>query len=209
MSPQEDLFEHYVRLTALGMRQEAKEVVAKIVASVSDSDEQERWTSKHLDQLPTNGKGCIQYDLYRYIVFPSLRRAFDRGEAEASYLLGNYWNNLVSDQRLFEQAERRGRTDFFRIAFSADPSSERYRSSYLGAIISNLEYAYHEWPTGILIDPDEDWRQELADLESQLVLATSLDKNGTYTDFIAKWSREKDEYAVRLAKAERTESYGF
>ena len=88
--------------------------------------------------------------------------------------------------------------EFFCEAYNANPNSSLYESAYLGSLLQVLEYTFHEWPTGILID-HADWRNELDDLREQLSLAMSLDRNGEYVDLLAEWSQITEDYGKRLA----------
>ena len=122
----------------------------------------------------------------------------ERGEPEASYLLGKHAQNLYSDDALWKQIGYRSMTELFREAYDTNPSSSRYRSAYLGAILASLSYKFHEWPSGILIE-HADWRQELRDLRGQISLAMSLDPDGENESLLAEWSQITDQYGKRLA----------
>ena len=194
----EELFEQFLKFDALGMRKEAKRAACALVKEVSDSTAKDRWTKSNLSRMPRNGARRVRHEIFKEIVFPSLKAAFDRGEAEASYLFGEYSQNLYSDRVLFNQLDQRTALDFFREAFASDPSSTRYQSAYLGALLGLLRYSFHEWPSGILIEPDN-WRKGLAGLRAQLSHAQSLDRNSEYSDLFAQWFAYVDEYEARLS----------
>ncbi len=124
-----------------------------------------------------------------------------RGEPEASYLLGKHIQNLYSDEALWKQIGYRSKTELFREAYDTNPSSARYREGYLGAVLADLGYTFHEWPSGILIE-HTNWRQELGDLRGQISLAMSLDPSGEYESLLAEWCQILDQYEKRLAAKE-------
>ncbi|WP_306114107.1 MULTISPECIES: hypothetical protein [unclassified Roseovarius] len=194
----EELFEQFLKFDALGMRKEAKRAVSALIKEVSDNAAKDRWTKVNLSRMPRNRASRVRHEIFKEIVFPSLKAAFDRGEAEASYLFGKYSQNLYSDRALFNQLDQRTALELFREAFDSDPSSTRYQSAYLGALLGLLRYSFHEWPTGILIDHD-DWRKGLDGMRAQLSLARSLDRNSEYSGLFAQWFAYVDEYEARLS----------
>jgi len=194
----EGLLEEFLHFESLGLRNEAKRAVLVLVDTVASIEEKEAWTNANLKRLPLNRSNRIRHEIYKHIVFPSLKAALHRGEAEAYYLFGKYAGNLYSDRSLFKQVGERGAMEFFCEAYNANPNSSLYESAYLGSLLQVLEYTFHEWPTGILID-HADWRNELDDLREQLSLAMSLDRNGEYVDLLAEWSQITEDYGKRLA----------
>lgn len=175
----DQLLEQFLRFDALGLKREAKQAVLAIVEAVSGLDAKKTWVQNHLDRLPVNRASRIRHEIFEHIVFPALKAGFDRGDPEASYLLGKYSQNLSSKRALFEQMGGRSATDLFRAAFQNDSNSVRYRRAYLSSLIDELGYVFHEWPTGILID-HSDWHEGLRELRGELSAALSLDEEGTY-----------------------------
>jgi len=196
-----ELFERFLRYEKLGMRNEAKKSALDLVASVCGSNSEETWTRDNLHQLPLNGAGRIRHEIFQYIVFPSLKAAMEQVDPEASYLLGKYVQNLYSDDTLWKQVGYRSKTELFREAYDASPNSPRYRGAYLAAVLADLGYTFHEWPSGILIE-HANWRQELRDLRGQISLAMSLDLNGENASLLAEWLEITDQYEKQLAAKE-------
>ncbi|MDC0658751.1 hypothetical protein N6L27_12135 [Leisingera sp. SS27] len=198
----DDALEQFLRFDALGLRQKSKQAVLKLVEAVSSLEAKTVWTHNYLEQLPLNGSGRIRHEIYEDIVFPALQSGFDRGEAEASYLLGKYAQNLYARPALREQMEQRSEVDFFRLAFQGAPSSEKYRRAYLSSLMNSLRQDFHEWPTGILLDPAKPWRVALMDLKEELSIALSLDREGQFVALLGKWSEITEQYEKRLARRE-------
>ena len=180
------------------MRKEAKESALHLVASVCGSNAEEAWTRDNLHLLPLNRAGRIRHEIFQFIVFPPLKSGMERGEPEASYLLGKHIQNLYSDDALYRQIDYRSKTELFQEAYVGNPSSPQYRDAYLSSVLENLSFAFHEWPSGILIE-HTDWQQELRELRAQISLAVSLDRSGEYEGLLAEWSQWTDQYEVRLA----------
>lgn len=194
----QDLFEQYLNFDALGMRKEAKRAVDALVDTLSDAQAKEAWTRTNLHRLARNSASRVRHEIFRHIVFPTIKAAYDRGDAEARYLFGKYSQNLYSDRALFDQMGGRVAMDFFEEAFHADPNSVLYQDAFLGSLIGELQHLFHEWPIGILIDHD-DWRKGMDGLKAQLSMAQSLDRNGTYSDLLARWRACTEEYESRLS----------
>lgn len=199
MDLQEELLEQFLRFDKLGMRREAREAVLNLVASVCGSNAEDAWTRDNLDRLPLNNASRIRHEIFQSVVFPSLKAKVERGDPEASYLLGKHFQNLISDSALHERIGYRSNTELFRDAYNSNPSSAKYGGAYLDSVIETLRYTFHEWPTGILIE-HTNWRQELRGLRATLSLAMSLDRRGEYKGILAKWSQITDQYEDRLAE---------
>lgn len=197
----EDMLQKFLCYNALGLRQEAKRAVSALVNSFPNLESKKVWTLDNLDRIPKNYESCIRHEIYENIIFPVLKDGFERGDPKASYLLGEYSQNLYKNRSLFEQMDERTEIDFFRIAFISEPKSVQYQRAYLGSLVSNLRYIFHEWPSGILID-QTNWREELSDLRAQVLLALSLDRESQYSDLLAEWTNIIDQYKVRLEKWE-------
>lgn len=193
----EELFEQFLRYDALGMRKKAQSAVFALIKDIPDDVAKDAWTKENLSRMPRNKAGRVRHEIFKEIVFPSLKKAFDRGDAEASYLLGLHSQNLHSDRTLHSQVDQCTELDFFRKAFESDANSTRYQSAYLGAVMDSLLYCFHEWPAGILIDTD-DWRKGLESLREQLSLAQSLDRKNEFSGRITQWLSYIDEYETRL-----------
>ncbi|MEO9684003.1 MAG: hypothetical protein ABJF86_18640 [Tateyamaria sp.] len=170
-----------------------------IIDAVPSLDAKTVWTQNNLDRLPLNRTNRIRHEIYESIVFPVLKAKFGRDEPDASYLLGKYWQNLVTMRSLSEQMNHRSATDFFRIAFELEPSSVRYRHAYLTSLINDLNFTFHEWPTGILID-HTNWQEDIQRLKEQLSLAGSLDKDRRFSADLADWFEVSQQYETRLAE---------
>lgn len=126
----DDLLDSFLEFDALGQRTEAKQAALAIVDAVSAFDAKVAWARRNLDRLPLNRNGRIRHEIYQGIVFPVLKAEFDRGNAEASYLLGKYWQNLIANRASYMQMGEPSARCFFRLAFQFEPSSERYQRAY-------------------------------------------------------------------------------
>lgn len=175
----EELFERFLRFDKLSIRKEAKESALDLVASVCGSNAEETWTQDNLHRLPLKGAGRIRHEIFEFIVFPSLKAGMERGEPEASYLLGKHVQNLYSDDALHKAVGYRSETQLFQEAYDANPNSPQYRNAYRGSVLDNLYFAFHEWPSGLPIE-HTNWQQELRDLRGQISLAMSLDPSGEH-----------------------------
>lgn len=195
----DELLEQFLRLEALGLKQESKQAVLAILDAVHSLDARVTWTRNNLDRLRFNGASRIRHEIYEIIVFPALKAEFDRGDPEASYLLGKYVNNLYESRPLHEQLDQRSATDFFRIAFQSAPRCVRYRRAYLSSLLGGLKYTFHEWPSGILID-HTDWHAALRELREELSVAVSLDSDGEFAAVLAEWFKNTEQYERWLAE---------
>ncbi|MEP5630457.1 MAG: hypothetical protein ABJP79_01095 [Tateyamaria sp.] len=199
----DDLLDEFLKFDALGLKKEAKQIVLAIIDTVPSLDAKTVWTQNNLDRLPLNCSSQIRHEIYESIVFPVLKAEFSRDEPDASYLLGKHWQNLVTMRSLSEQMDHRSATDFFRIAFELEPSSVRYRHAYLTSLINDLDFTFHEWPTGILID-HTNWQEDMQRLKEKLSLADSLDKDGRFSADLAVWVEASQQYETRLAEQRRS-----
>lgn len=193
----DELFEQFLKFEKLGLRKEAKKVVTALVEDVCDDAAKIAWTKSNLHRLPRNKNSRIRHEIFKEIVFPSLKAAFDCGDAESSYLFGIYSQNLYSDSDLFDQMGQRTDLDFFKRAFETVPSSEQYESAYLGALLNFLQYLFHEWPTGILINHTK-WKEGLEKLKNDISLAQSLDRKKKHSECLVQWLEYIEEYEKRL-----------
>jgi hypothetical protein len=199
----EDLLEQYLRFDALGLKLKTTQAVLSLVDAVSCMEAKVSWTRDNLDRLPLNRQGRIRHEIFENIIFPGLLDGFKNGDSEASYLLGSYAQNLYANPSIFEQVSERSALDFFRIAFQYDTSSARYQHAYLSSIIKDLEYVFHEWPAGILIDPSN-FSDALFELKGELSIALSLDRDKQYTTQLVEWREATEQYELR--RAERKDS---
>lgn len=195
----DDLLDSFLEHDALGKKTEAKQAALAIVDAVSDFDAKVAWTRRNLDRLPLNRACRIRNEIYQGIVFPALKAEFDRGDAEASYLIGKYWQNLIANSARYTQMGEPPARDFFRLAFECKPSSHRYREAYLNAVVSGLKYTFHEWPTGILID-HSNLQDELLQLKEEFDLVQSQDKDRKFAADLVEWIEATKQYERRLAK---------
>lgn len=193
----DELLERFLHFEAIGLKEEATQTVLAIVDTLSSLEAMNAWTRNNLHRLPINKASRIRHELYERIIFPALKADFERGDPEASYLLGEHIQNLYSSHTLMEEIGQRSSRDFFRIAFQRDPSSVRYQRAYLGALISDLQFAFHEWPNGIIID-HKDWREGLSGVRDLLSLALSLDSDRAYYSLLSEWIENTDQYEKRL-----------
>ncbi|WP_322888830.1 MULTISPECIES: hypothetical protein [unclassified Yoonia] len=194
----DDLLEQFLHFDALGLKKESKQAVLAIIDIVHSLDAKVAWTQNNLDRLQWNRRSRIRHEFYEAIIFLALKADFDRGDPEASYLLGKYAQNLYSSPSLHAQIGQRSAMDFFRIAFQSAPSCVRYRRAYLCSLLNGLQYAFHEWPSGILID-HTNWHSELRELREQLSVASSLDSDDEFAATLAEWFENTEQYERRLA----------
>ncbi|MEM8978836.1 MAG: hypothetical protein AAGD04_05090 [Pseudomonadota bacterium] len=187
----------FLEFERLGLKKDAKQAALAIVDAVSTYDDKVAWTRNNLHKLQFNRGGRIRHEIFAGIIFPVLKAEFENGDAEASYLLGKYWSNLFSIPAHYLQMGEPTSGDFFRIAFQIEPSSDRYRQAYLDALVSGLRYAFHEWPSGILID-HSNWQGEMCELREEFAQVESLDTDGKYAVEITAWIIATEQYEKHL-----------
>lgn len=188
----------YLEFDRQGLRGKVKEAVRTPVDVISKNNAQDAWTRKYLQELPINKHSRIQHEIYRGIVFPALRVRFELGEPEAHYLLGLYWNNFVSSSEFTDQIGHFSREEFYERAYLVKPEEERYRTRYLDAIMDRLEFVFHEWPSGVLID-HENWSGELSVLRNDIDLASVLDIGRIHARRLKEFTSMATAYRRRLA----------
>lgn len=201
MKTSEKLLASLLEFERLGLRVKAKEAAYALIEALPSLNDKDAWTRANLHTLPTNGQSRIRHEIYDGIVFPALRAGYERNDPEAFYLLGKTWQNFISGDVFAKQIGFHSSEFFFERAYQVDPSSERYKRAFLGALIVKFDYLFHEWPSGILINHDN-WPAELVELKSNIELASSLDESGQHVEDIREFLEKTNIYSDRLSSHE-------
>lgn len=206
----DDALAAFLRAREAGLRAPLREAAAALVASGPTIGDKDAWVRRHLDVVsggasaggPGSGRARIRHEIYEGIVLPALLRRLEAGDPEAAYLLGLHVENALASRTFEDRVGHVGQAHLFRRAWNGKPNDDLYRRAWVEAAVRGLRQAFHEWPAGILIDPDASWRAELAAIETELARVGEADVEGRHEVEIARWREWTATYRARLARRE-------
>ncbi len=190
-------FQAYLEFTRLGLRGKAKVAITALIAALPSLGDKKNWTREHLEQLPRNGKGQIQHNIYSRIVFPALQAGIEQGEPKAFYLLATTWQNVCSTGEAADIVKSWSQIELYKRAIDGEPDCSRYKMSLLDLLIKNFDFLDHEWPSGILVD-HRYASAELDQIKEEIDLARLLDVEGHHTGRLDIFSTRIDIYLEHI-----------
>lgn len=144
-------YDKFKRLHILRRDAEAKAAMEEFIGSFHD-DERQAWTRWFLENEPFGHK--IRHELYRDLIFPTLKAAYDLRETWAYRELARTAQNLYSARDLWDQVEHKTAGAILRELLTLDPADRAAQQMLLQENLNGLRNAVHEWPTGILFGLD-------------------------------------------------------
>ena len=151
------------------------------------------WTYKNLLNVDKNRASRIRHEIYDGIAFPVLLDGCKRKDPECCYLMGMTYSNLTNYMGSADGIEDISRIELLKIAYSADPTSQKFRLALLEGLLGSFSFYDHERPSGILGDtyPFEELTQETK-------LAIELDEECLFGERLAEFSNRIEQYAERI-----------
>ena len=178
----EFLYAAFVAKLASGRKEEAKLAIRRFIESFNNLEEKEDWTRRFLSTTKPGTK--LRHELYEEVVLPVLMAGYETRDPWSLYWLAQTSRNaryfgrrldLPSPQELLKEAH------------ALDPSSDAIRRDLLCRLLNGFEYMAHEWPAGLLYDPDSPWQTQYWEILAEIKLARELDSSGKYAGRIAKF----------------------
>ncbi|WP_162617529.1 hypothetical protein [Yoonia maritima] len=189
----QDHYQDFLKYERLGLRDEAQKSVLLFVKSVSSFADKEIWTHANLLSVERNRSFQIRHEIYDVIAYPVLLEGYKRDDPECLYLMGMTFQNLIYYMKQPLGISWCDREDLLKRAYFSEPSSGKYRTALLSALMDKFRDCDHEWPVGILGDVFP-----FSELKQDIVLALKLDKRSQCADRISEFSDRVDQYIERI-----------
>lgn len=193
-----DAFFEYRTAEREGRKADAKRHVESFLNSINSDAERREWIAHHLPDMIVNGAGRIRHELFVEVVWPVLSVDVRNGDVHAMITLARLGQNMISAKVPEFQPGYGNETALWRMAFERCPESETARTGYGKALLVNVDYAFHEWPSGVLLANQADWQAELEELSVELDLIELLLGNKISLK-ISKYRRWIIEYRERMS----------
>jgi hypothetical protein len=193
-------YQEYREFEEKGLKKQASKSVRAFICSFQSNKEIEEWVWKHLPKLETNRHSRIRHEIFHELVFPILREGYDNGDFTSTLWLGKLSQNFYQSKSVHEMLDWVSELDLYSKSHEIDPENDEARLLLLKSIVSWLEYAEHEWPSGILYGNDGATIEQCDEISSEVQRVLSLDKEFKYSDFIKQFNKKLSQYRARLNK---------
>lgn len=184
-----ELFESYLKLIASGQKASAKIYVDDFISSFESNEERSAWSKGYLESGRYGHK--IRHEIYEHLIFPVLLEGYTKSDPWSLKWLGKTAQNLYSAKMLWEKIGCKHERDLLKEAYEIDPKDEKTGDFLLESTMNGLRYAFHEWPSGILMTPKYpyDPNHEANEAIKEIEFARRLDKFRKYDDLLSEWDQ--------------------
>jgi len=183
----ESYYAQFLTRQASGRKEEARTAIRQFVGSFNDLEEKEDWTRKFLSTLKPGT--VMRHELYEEVILPVLVAGYANHDPWSLYWLAETSQNLFKARHLFERIGSPAPQERLKKAYALAPSSDEIRRGLLRDLLRGFEYMSHEWPSGLLYNPEMPWQTQYWELLADIRLARGLDATGTHADAIAEFER--------------------
>ena len=181
-----------------GLKKLATQAVRDFIASFENEEEISNWVWDFLPKLQKNRHSRVRHEIFCELVYPTLKRGYDSGDFKSTLWLGKLIQDIYQTNVLDDKFSYMTDFDFFRESYEINPKSEKARLLLLECIIKRLEYAAHEWPSGILSGNHGATLEECEEIGSEARLAKALDQKNKYSEFISEFMNKLMQYKSEL-----------
>lgn len=200
----EDHFERYLAAYKKGLRAEAQTAAKAFSASLETVEEKWRWLQRNFNRLPVQGNRALQHHIYWDVVYPTLIHYKLSANAWAIFLLAKTATNWGSRPDVIDRDHLPSPLALYKEAHELDPEEPIFAQALLKALLCGFDYCDHEWPSGLLLERNRDWQDEIAEITTDIALARRLDQDGGHRARLAEFEARVKEYSERLARAQRS-----
>lgn len=189
-------FERFTRLLELGKRHEATIAIRAFIDSFISLEEKRRWSETYLNAR-VEGK-IIRHEIFESVIFPVLLNGYRKSDPWSLRWLARTSENLYKSKQLWREVEMKTEFSFLAELLALYPADEITRIELLAHHVKGLQYAVHEWPSGILYGSDSATIQECDEIFEDLMRARALDLERLHEVFFADFESKLVEYTTRL-----------
>jgi hypothetical protein len=193
-----ELFDRLNTLIQQGRKKEVKPILDEFILSFKDDDEKVKWTREYLEKGEYGDK--IRHELYEKIIFPVLHKGYLQSDPWSLKWLGKTIYNIYGARKLSQLIDDKSDVQLLKEAYRLNMNDTDITSSLLSSIIRGLDFAFHEWPSGILFSSNSEPLQECDLVESEIALAQRLDIGNKYTARYEEWSGWLQEEREKIMK---------
>lgn len=190
------LYEQFIRLKNLGLRQEAKLVMSEFIQSFKSFDEKQAFTDWFFENEFDGQK--VRHELYDAVLLPVLTERYKQSDPLSVKRLALTEQNLYQSKSLPEYLERKTKISLLREYLSLCPEDNTVRFGLLEEEISYFRHCEHEWPAGILYGMDGATPSECDELLVAVSDVRKLDIEGNYTEYIHEFEQKVRSYRDRI-----------
>ena len=201
-----EYFERFESELELGLKKRAAASIKQFVDSFENDDEIKSWVWSYLPKLEKNRHSCIRHEVFIDLVYPVLKKGYERSDYNSTLWLGKLVQNVYQTKGIFEELGSNVEMDFYRKCHEIDPSMEEGNELLLQSILSWLSHCVHEWPSGILYGMDGASIAQCQEIRVEANFAKSLASKERELSFIDDFLVKLTEYELRLNKASKSDS---
>lgn len=193
--------EHYTKFLNLqekGLKKLATKELRAFIDSFSDQDEKSEWVWSWLPKLKKNRHSRIRHELFSELIFPVLKNGYFENDFRSTLWLVKLNQNISQNHKADEELGWITNLDLLSKCHQLDPANDEARVLYIEAIVSQLAYYIHEWPSAVLYGNDGANLEQCEVLRADISLLSSLDQEKVCQNFINDFLEKLSEYEARI-----------
>lgn len=158
------LWRDYERQIAQGKRKTlAPQTLQKLISGIKaySDDQRKQWVEEFLHKsLEENDNLNIPLPLFEEIILVNLNHGFDKGESHYARWIGQTYDLIIRATKHNPEIKKSPDIDnlypmnFFEIAYKQNPEDKIAQIFLIREYTTNLDFAIHEVPIGLLADID-------------------------------------------------------
>jgi hypothetical protein len=187
-------YDEYRKYKKLGLRNEQKENIQKIIQSFMDFAEKQQWVIETLPKIEFDLNGRIRNELFEEIIFPVLLDGYNKRNINLMLWLVKLGQNYYQNKKIWEKLNFRTDMQIIKECYTLDPNNTEVMEKYLELEIRGINYSEHEWPYGILYGNNFATKDECKNILEEIPFIHKLDRNKKYEKYINEYENRVKEY---------------